>query len=235
MIYSCCVSFAKLLSFPISVYARQWPAISQGVLINYAASKVAAATLHRNSFRNFSPVWRGKYFQTARAMKIEAFPRIPSQFWPDYFETRRKLTKANVPSREKQRERERVKEKFAIIHGEAITWITNNSVGKCLTVTEFTLKTPTTFVSKGSIITFPIFFLSVFRTFIRCFFDEFKRERSSSLVVAIFVAIFIAWSGNIRVLLETRCFAIINCEAGLSRLFATFVFPFFFFSCFPLF
>lgn len=54
-------------------------------------------------------------------MKIEAFPRIPSQFWPDYFETRRKLTKANVPSREKQRERERVKEKFAIIHGEAIT------------------------------------------------------------------------------------------------------------------
>lgn len=107
MIYSCCVSFAKLLSFPISVYARQWPAISQGVLINYAASKVAAATLHRNSFRNFGPVWRGKYFQTARAMKIEAFPRIPSQFWPDYFETRRKLTKANVPSREKQRERER--------------------------------------------------------------------------------------------------------------------------------
>lgn len=98
--------FVREIVILSNIRVRQWPAISQGVLINYAASKVAAATLHRNSFRNFGPVWRGKYFQTARAMKIEAFPRIPSQFWPDYFETRRKLTKANVPSREKQRERE---------------------------------------------------------------------------------------------------------------------------------
>ena len=50
--------------------------------------------------------------------------------------------------------------------------------------------------------------------------------------MAIFVAIFIAWSGNIRVLLETRCFAIINCEAGLSRLLLLSFFPFFFLSFF---
>lgn len=55
-----CIFVHKLLSSPISVYTKiyysdpsLWAAISQGVLINYAVSKVAAATLHRNSFRNF--------------------------------------------------------------------------------------------------------------------------------------------------------------------------------------